>query len=313
MFNSTANQNSDKHRLGATSITEKISRLTRRTRASPAHYPWLSYIAAIAGVFIIGEIDYISGSEIHVNSLYFVPLAFAGWRLGTVRAMAVSLLATFVWLAVLFVDSDRHLPPYVLLANFLTQGAAFLTIAILVASLSEALRKESANNRTDALTGLKNRLGFIEQSSLALSLCTRHARPVALAYLDLDNFKQVNDSLGHARGDVVLQKCGSVIAQSLRTTDIAARFGGDEFVIFLPETTAENAVALFERMLHTLEVSAEFNSVGVTASIGIVIEETASLDIHQLIEHADSYMYVAKRDGKNRIGTYHVVDEQNSS
>jgi diguanylate cyclase (GGDEF)-like protein len=237
-------------------------------------------------------------------SLYFVPLALAGWRLGRGGAALSSLLSAVVWLAMLYANGARYSQPYIGLVNFLTQAAAFLTVSMLVALLSEALRKERSHSRTDYLTGLRNRLAFVEQASFALLLCKRNARPVALAYIDLDNFKNVNDSLGHARGDALLQKCGTVITESLRETDISARIGGDEFVVFLPETNAENAVALLERLLQALEVSTDFQAVGVTASIGIVVEEPARSDIDQLVQHADSRMYRAKQDGKNRIGTH---------
>lgn len=104
-------------------------------------------------------------------------------------------------------------------------------------------REATQHARTDALTGLNNRLAFIEAATIALALCKRHARPVALVYLDLDNFKQVNDARGHAEGDYVLRKCAATMLAQSRITDIAARLGGDEFVIFLPETGREEAFA----------------------------------------------------------------------
>lgn len=261
----------------------------------------LGYLVIAVSIFIIGGIDYVSGSDVHVVSLYFIPLAFAGRRLGRTGAIIASALSTVVWLAVLYADSGRVLSQYILLANFGTQGAAFLSVSMLVAMLSEALRKESANSRTDPLTGLKNRMAFVEQSSVAVSLCARYARPVALAYIDLDNFKNVNDSFGHECGDALLRNCGRVISESLRTTDISARLGGDEFVVFLPETNADNAVKLLESLRQRLEASTDFMSLGVTASIGIVIEEVAKSNIDELLRHADTCMYTAKRDGKNKV------------
>lgn len=266
----------------------------------------LTYLAVVLGLLVVGALDYVTGSDVHVVSLYFVPLALAGRRLGRSGAAISSLLSTIIWLAMLYANGVRYPHSYIWLVNFLTQGAGFLTISVLFALLSEALRREHANSRTDILTGLRNRLAFSEQASMALSLCKRSARPVALAYIDLDNFKNVNDSLGHARGDTLLQTCGKVITESLRATDIAARIGGDEFVVLLPETTADDAVALCKRLLHALEASADFRAASVTASIGIVTEEAASSDIDQLVQHADRRMYLAKSDGKSRIETHYL-------
>jgi diguanylate cyclase (GGDEF)-like protein len=104
----------------------------------------------------------------------------------------------------------------------------------------------------------------------------------------------------------LLRTCGRVMAEALRATDIAARIGGDEFVAFLPETAAEDAVALCNRLLQALEESANFQAAGVTASIGIVIEDVARSDIDQLLQHADTRMYLAKEDGKGRIETHYL-------
>jgi len=263
-----------------------------------------AYLAVVFGVFVVFIIDHVTGADVHVVSLYFVPLAFAGYRLGRMGASIASVLATYAWTLALYTTGTRYSQSIIWFVNFLTQGAAFLIVSLLVAKLAEALQKEQTLSRTDALTGLKNRQAFIEQASFALSLCRRYVRPVALAFIDLDNFKHVNDSLGHARGDAVLQSCGSMIAGSLRASDIAARFGGDEFVIFLPETGAENAMALLERIRNALDTSPDFRDVGVTASIGIVADETARSDIDELLKHADAQMYKIKRDCKNRVGLF---------
>jgi diguanylate cyclase (GGDEF)-like protein len=268
----------------------------------------LIYPAVVLGLLAVGALDYFTGSDVHVVSLYFIPLALAGRRLGRTGAAISSLLSTIIWLAMLYANGVRYPHSYIWLVNFLTQGAGFLTLAMLVALLSETLRKEQANSRTDPLTGLRNRLAFFEQAGMALSLCNRNARPVALAYIDLDNFKNVNDTLGHARGDALLQKCGAIIAESLRATDIASRIGGDEFVVFLPETSAENAVALMERVLRTLETCADFQRADVTATIGIVAQVAARSGLEQLLQSADAQMYSAKKDGKNRISMQCLSD-----
>ena len=172
--------------------------------------------------------------------------------------------------------------------------------------LIQALHKERSLRRIDSLTGLKNRQAFLEEASMALALCRRNRRPVSVAYIDLDNFKTLNDSMGHGRGDAVLRQFGGMLAGALRASDIVARLGGDEFVVFLPETAREDAMAMLERVRHSLETAAAFRDAGITASIGLVVDDSAELDIDGLLQRADAQMYVAKRDSKNRVEVRHL-------
>ncbi|MEO8132388.1 MAG: diguanylate cyclase [Betaproteobacteria bacterium] len=267
------------------------------------------FFAVVAGLLLVGEIDYVTGTAIRVSPLYFIPLALAGWRLGRVGAALASLLATIIWNAVLYANGGEYRQLHVLVVNFLTQGIAFLTISMLVAVLSNALRQERSLGMTDVLTGLRTRRAFFDQAGSTMALCKRYQRPVALAYLDLDNFKNVNDSLGHAQGDALLGKIGSVIASSLRATDIAARIGGDEFVILLPETDAAKAAAFCERLRVTLETLADCQDSNVTASIGVAVDDPAGETVYQLLKHADAHMYQAKGGGKNRT-VIHVLENR---
>jgi diguanylate cyclase (GGDEF)-like protein len=263
----------------------------------------LSGFAVFAGLLVVAVIDYATGSAIRVASLYFIPLALAGWRLGRMGASIASLLATLLWVGILYSDGGEYTHTHVILINFVTQGATFFTMSLLVAVLSNALRNERSQGATDALTGLRNRRAFVDQANMALALCRRYKHPVGLAYIDLDNFKSVNDALGHAKGDALLQKFGALISASLRATDIAARIGGDEFVVLLPETNAESAFTFCERLRHTLEASIDFRALNVTASIGVVVDDPASESIEELLKQADAQMYRAKGGGKNRTET----------
>lgn len=228
----------------------------------------LAFFLVVSGVLSVGAIDHVTGADIHVLSLYFVPLAFAGWRLGRLGAVIASVLSTFVWLGALYTTGSRYSQPYIWLVNFITQGAAFLVVSVLVAMLADALRKERLVSRMDVLTGLTNRRAFVEQARTSLSLCKRYARPASVAYIDLDNFKKVNDELGHEQGDALLRRCGGIISASVRTSDIAARLGGDEFVVFLPETNAENAMKLLERIRISLETSGDLKAAVLLPALG---------------------------------------------
>lgn len=264
------------------------------------------YLLVIAITAAIGCIDYVTGADVYVTSLYFVPLAIAGWRLGRTGALLTAMMAVLVWFLAMYFTAP-HYSLYVWLANILSQIIAFFTLALLVASLSESLERERNLSRTDYLTGLKNRRAFIEHASVALSICGRHGHPAALAYIDLNNFKQINDNLGHDQGDLILATFGRLIGACSRESDIAARLGGDEFAIFLPETNAENALALLERIRDAFAESDVGRNSGVTASMGLVIDQTARHALSDLLKYADQQMYEAKCGNTPPIAT-HMLD-----
>ena len=244
-----------------------------------------------------------TGAEIHVVSLYFLPLVLAGLKLGRAASLGVSLFSTLVWLAALYENGAGHASPSVWVINFVTQGMAFVTVTLLVSRLNSKLGAERAMRRNDPLTGLSNRQGFIERAGFALPLCSRHKRPVGLAFIDLDNFKLANDRLGHAGGDDLLRQCGEIITGAVRASDIAARLGGDEFVILLPETGDADALDVCQRVLRAIEGSVTFGAAGVSASIGVVVDESASASIEDLLARADAEMYRVKRQRKQaRMG-----------
>ncbi len=172
----------------------------------------------------------------------------------------------------------------------------------------EALRESEERYRTlslvDSLTGLYNSRSLHERLQAEIERATRYARPLSLLILDCDNFKRINDSYGHLEGDRVLQSLASVITQRLRASDSAYRYGGEEFVVVLPETEAEAGVMLAERLCQAFAaekiMTASGQSIQCTVSIGIaryVPEETRD----SLIRRADDAGYEAKRLGKNCV------------
>jgi diguanylate cyclase (GGDEF)-like protein len=152
---------------------------------------------------------------------------------------------------------------------------------------------------TDSLTGLHNRL--VLQDSLAREVLRSHrsGRPCALLFCDIDHFKVVNDEWDHATGDRILQHVAAIIRQRLRRGDLAARFGGDEFVVLLPETDMDAAVAVAREL--RLRVAAASTAWSVTISIGVAGTAASGTDGASLLAAADAAMYQAKRAGRNRV------------
>lgn len=259
------------------------------------------YAKAALGIMVVAIVDYATGIEIRVFPLYFLPLVYAAWRLGIGGALSMAALATVGWSISLYLGGREYSRPYIWFINFFTQGSAFAVVAVLFAKLHDALARERSLGRTDALTGLANSRSFFEQAAGVVALCRREARPVTIAYLDLDGFKYANDQWGHQRGDAILREVATVFRAILRASDVTARMGGDEFVILLPATDEAAARVVLEK------VRAEFchrplvAESGVGASIGAVCYEHAPAEIDPMLKLADGLMYASKQQGKNRL------------
>jgi diguanylate cyclase (GGDEF)-like protein len=194
--------------------------------------------------------------------------------------------------------------PFLWVANTLVQGASFSIVGVLISTLKDALGRERALSRTDPLTALPNSRAFYEEAGRILALCRRKRWPVTLAYLDLDNFKSVNDTLGHNAGDDLLCAVAERLRRAVRRCDHPARLGGDEFVVLLPELGPDAAAAL-ER-LRTTVADVVSRHGHVTISVGGVTFLTVEQDVDQMVHRADAQMYHAKAAGKNRV--HHAVE-----
>jgi diguanylate cyclase (GGDEF)-like protein len=155
----------------------------------------------------------------------------------------------------------------------------------------------------DPLTGLHNRRGFNEQAAAIWSTAVRNQRPLSLIMLDLDHFKTINDLHGHATGDKALKLTADMLAQNCRGGDVLGRWGGEEFLLLLPETGISEAQALAERLrmeIQTLGLAESHTKLALSASFG-VIERSSQGQLEQLINQADRLLYVAKHSGRNRV------------
>ncbi len=171
----------------------------------------------------------------------------------------------------------------------------------LLFDLETSRKKIHQLSRTDDLTGLLNRGHFFELADHQLALAERHGYPVAMLLIDIDDFKQINDSFGHQTGDAVLHRTAGYLSKAVRGTDLLARYGGEEFVLLMPHTTGEAALALCQRMQQGL-ASAQNEDLTlpkVTISIGAACSGRSSCDLEGLLSAADQALYQAKAAGKD--------------
>lgn len=175
--------------------------------------------------------------------------------------------------------------------------------------LQDELRKKNALleelSRTDSLTGLLNRRFLMELLLAEFQKSSRYGTPLSLVMLDIDHFKRVNDTYGHITGDAAIKAVAQVLRREIRTCDLAARFGGEEFAVVLPQTDQEGALIAAERCRRAVEATAIVagdQELHITASFGVATCPRADLGtIEQLIGAADEALYRAKGTGRNRV------------
>lgn len=159
--------------------------------------------------------------------------------------------------------------------------------------------------RTDFLTGLANRRHFMEQASHDLARAKRYAQPLSLLMVDVDHFKNVNDTYGHKSGDLILQHIADIMRETMREVDLVSRMGGEEFAVALPNTTEEEALHAAERLLHAVadtEIQGDGGvALHITVSIGVATLADKQNDVGQLLKRADLALYAAKNSGRNRV------------
>jgi len=194
-------------------------------------------------------------------------------------------------------QENAFTPNDVLIMNTL---ADLLATALHNSFVFQKLQQQSI---TDGLTGVKTRRFFLEALASEWKRASRSGRPFSVVLIDLDKFKEVNDTLGHLEGDLVLARVGRLLEQKCRQSNIVARYGGDEFIILMPETGIEPAQILAERLRLWLATDPMLNEHGISGSFGVASFPVHGFSAEDIVRVADSGMYVAKHAGGNRVST----------
>ena len=232
---------------------------------------------------------------------------YSAYRYLTLGSMGLVLLPCTLWL--LFQPSSMQVGVAVAVLVFST----FVVSA--TRKLSDALEKafrltrqmERAHNistraaQTDELTGLMNRRAFFEHAHLLYAQCRHNSQPLCALMLDMDHFKEINDTYGHQAGDQVLRQIGGVISASFRQTDVYGRLGGEEFAVLLPNTSLETARNIAEQLIRAISGLAAEPVHGLTASLGVASIRSLDQDLHSLMNTADKALYRAKAQGRNQV------------
>jgi diguanylate cyclase (GGDEF)-like protein len=266
---------------------------------------------ALLLVVIISIADYIVGYEISTSLFFLIPIALATWY-GTYRqGVFFALLSAVIWYTIDTVFTPHpYVHPLIPFWNTSVRLGLFLISTQFLTLLKSQSNIEKNLSRTDSLTGVMNARGFAETAEKMFELASRHGRPTCLAYIDLDDFKQVNDRRGHSEGNKVLQTVGEILLKSVRRTEVAGRLGGDEFAIALPETNESGAQAVFNKLRINLAQAMQENNWPVGFSIGVISFDLPPANFDEAVRLADALMYQVKKNGKNNIFFEHYPPDR---
>ncbi len=250
---------------------------------------------------LVGYLHALTGLAYEFHVFFILPVLVVSWFNGKRYGYGVALLATVEWFIAdrsLASDQANALP---LIFNTAMRLAIFIYGAWLIGEMRRALLWESHMAREDALTQLPNRREFRERGQQAFAQAQRQGAPFTAVFIDIDRFKEVNDTLGHGIGDALLGVVARTIREQLRISDIPGRLGGDEFALLLPNMNAQAASSYVEQLRKRLLAAMTENGWPVTFSIGVASYQVAPQDFDTLIRQADALMYEVKRGGRDRV------------
>jgi diguanylate cyclase (GGDEF)-like protein len=257
---------------------------------------------AVALLALIGLGDTVLPKQVSFSYLYLVPTGICAWYAGRRAAVAMAVACIVVWTVSDFHTAGGIYPnPVLPLWNGAIRFSFYLIMALLLVELRRSLQHEKELARTDFLTGLANPRWFYEVCETEARRSRRYQRPMTLVYIDVDDFKSVNDRFGHRGGDNLLRTVAETIRATIRHTDFAARWGGDEFVILLPETDSDQSAVVVDKLRAQLLAGVLARGWPVTFSLGVGTLRRPEGSVEDFVARADALMYLAKRQGKNSV------------
>ena len=250
---------------------------------------------------LVGYLHALTGLAYEFHIFFILPILIVSWFNGKQLGYGVALLAAVAWFIAdqsLAGDQANVLP---LVFNTFMRLAIFVSGTWLIGEMRRVLLRESRLAREDALTQLPNRRQFHERGLQAFAQAQRQSASFTAVVIDLDRFKEVNDTLGHNTGDALLACVARIIREQVRASDIPGRLGGDEFALLLPNMNAQAASVYVEKLRTRLLAAMREKGWPVTFSIGVASHKVAPHDFDMLLKQADALMYEAKRGGRDRV------------
>ena len=261
----------------------------------------INILITIILVGLIGFIDYITGKEIAFSLFYLLPVAYITWYNNKLHGIIISILSAVIWSYADIAGGNTFSHPLIPYWNAIVRLSFFLIVTLLLSTLKNLYNFEKNISRIDHLTGIANGRSFYEEAEKEINISRRYNNTLSIIYIDLDNFKEVNDEFGHLAGDDLLRTVGQSIKKNLRNTDTIARMGGDEFAVLLPRIDYNQSKIVTENIHSILSAAMKSNSWPITFSIGVASFIKPPQNVDEMIKIADDLMYNVKSNGKNSI------------
>lgn len=244
----------------------------------------------------VGVIDLMTPPAYTFGLLYVLTISFTSWFAGKHAGLIIAICCTMLWAVDRF-NGDLYASTW----NILSALGIYCFISMLVIRMRKLWEIERTLSRKDPLTGVMNIRAFTEFAEYEILRLQRQCCPFSVAYLDLDNFKHVNDQYGHKKGDELLISVVNCLEEHLRKTDVIARMGGDEFTILLPATDQEAVKVVIQKVREDLSRLSNINKWPTTFSMGVLTCSHGDCSLDEIISRADKLMYEVKNAGKNDV------------
>ncbi|HEY1328252.1 MAG TPA: GGDEF domain-containing protein [Casimicrobiaceae bacterium] len=258
-------------------------------------------LAGVASFVAVVVLDGLTGAQVTVTTLYLLPILIAGWNCGFAWGMAFVVMSVLAQDIMGLVHGHPYSQPVYFFITLANRFVTYTVALALIWRLRVFHERERRVARIDHLTGVMNRRGLHEALERELRRHARTRRPLCVAYFDCDDFKAVNDRGGHAEGDRLLQAIAGTLTRNVRTSDLVARVGGDEFAIVFPETDGESLAPAIAKARKALVSMCAHGGWPVTFSIGVVTFAAPPASADTVLATADETMYRAKTAGKDQV------------
>lgn len=252
----------------------------------------------------VSYLDGKAGYEVSLATVYLIPISFASWFGGKKSGYIIAIVCSILRLVTQYFYP--HSSVSVVVYSVAIRLCLFLFIAYVISKLKLSLEKETGLARSDSMTGAANQRYFNELCNAEISRLARYHHPFSVGYLDIDDFKKINDVFGHSAGNTLLITVTDTIKKQLRATDSISRLGGDEFVVLLSETDEDSARIVFTRIRNALHMAVK--ELPITFSIGVITFIKVPDSTDHILRAVDRLMYSVKNQGKNGIA-YSVYKE----
>jgi len=245
--------------------------------------------------------DYVSSYELSLTPFYLFVVLLVTWNCGTTSGFVFSVLSFITPLILGIEFGNPYSEPLYFYVDNTNRLISYLVAWALTAQLKKQHEQEKDSARRDYTTGLANQKGFYEAFTVEIARHRRENIPLSIAYLDCDNFKEVNDRFGHREGDRLLEMVAKTLKANLRKTDVTGRLGGDEFAIVFCNTGEQHAIAAVGKLRRELDAVMTGNRWPVTFSVGVGIFNSVLASEDAMISFTDKLMYRVKSAGKNNV------------